>query len=364
MNLTQSNKPFLHIIGNGDVVQNRLWKTICEQGSQLDIFAPDNCCRYDLQEEDGVRALTTLLLQEEFGSEIVWIACPSSHHYQYVDLFQYRAPFLVVEKPIASNKEDLAAFEAYEKTEQRKKTFFLSYYMLEKALPLVFLKRPLPEYYKYLYFAEKKKGAPDQNLDNQLQLFAKCYQRFASLGKLKMISVEILEGEDNRPLPEGGQFFETFIHNMLIAAEFVGLPDSWDKCWFDSLEPPKQEDTAILLNGQKDGTAISLYLRNDEDWKPPEPESAKYGKRQCAELYYEHGKVLADFRTRTVRIKMDDSEISYQIGVKPEYMSPYAIQSDLVYHCFVQGKDPRTFDGLRNQIPVLKWMMQHYFGHR
>lgn len=344
-------RPALYIIGNGDVVKNRLIGAIRKRDERANTPSWSSFQVHDLEGVDGAKSVTSLFGQKKWGTGIVWIASPSDTHWDYVDVFRHKVPFLVVEKPIASSEEEILAFEEYVQTEQRNKTFFLSYYMLEKALPLIYLKRPLAEYKKYLFF----------HGENEVT-FSDCYRDYSKLGNLKSICVKILEKEDDRNLPNGGQFVETFIHNLLIAAEFVGLPDRWEQVEIDFGGEPIAEAKHIQLKAQKGPTSIELLMRKDNNWIQEKKYQGKKdrGKVQTAKLVYEKGSIDADFDTRTVELKFqEDNEIIYTIEVKEEYKQPYMIQSDMVYECFVEKLNPSGFDGLRNQIPVLKWMMQY-----
>ncbi len=279
--------------------------------------------------------------EEDFKDAVVWIETPSDTHLYYLELLKKRAGFIAMEKPIVSNINDLILLKDFISSENRKKVFFLSYYILEKALPLTFLARPRDFYLKYF----KDTG-----------ILEKYYQMFLTAGHLKSIEVELVEDKDERHLPAGGQLIETFIHHCLIASLFAGLPDTWDVRKFNNPDPTDTANSRINLFALgSQGEKIELNLIKGFDEKHP-------AKKQHARLVFDNAVIEADFVARTAKITSTSTGESVKVGLADEYAGRYAVQCDMVYRSYADHIDPSDIDGLYHQIEVLEWMLSGRLG--
>lgn len=342
------------IIGAGDVVQNRLFPALVNsphlQSNNIRIFAKDANPELELefakQRElhpdckglpEKVEPIDNLPAGELESPTIVWIATPSDAHFEYVERFSKNATLLVVEKPMTNNLSDLEKYEQYIQTPEMNKTFFLSYYLLEKALPLAYLKSSHRFYEYYLYC--KNIWHPNLTLYDIPNIFKK-------LGELKFFHMTIQEESDYRTLPEGGQLLETFIHHCILASLYVGLPNTWeDVHWNISSKDLNASDIKIYLQAKSNqGVDISLSL-------------VKGSKRktQGAVLEFEHGYIFADFDKKEIELSFNDGR-SYIVGVKDEFKNKYTIQTNMAYTCAELGFPPATIDGFTNQIDIIKWL--------
>lgn len=148
-------------------------------------------------------------------------------------------------------RDDLSVLDGVVNSDRRKRIFFLSYYLLEKALPLMFLRRPRAFYLKYL----------DGDVGSFLQMYLKA-------GVLRELSVGFVEAGDDRRLPEGGQLVETMVHHCLVASLFVGFPQGWGLVRFRRdelygkmlvLEADFDRKTAKITD--RDGNAVEVSVK-------------------------------------------------------------------------------------------------------
>ncbi len=348
------------ILGNGDVVQNRLRPRLVERHCNFQI--------YDLNRDKDVEPIEPGKLGSDAKSySTVWIETPSFVHLYYLlILLRSDAGMIVVEKPITSQRNELSVVKGLIESDDRKRIFFLSYYVLEKALPLIYLKRNYMRIYeKYIYI---KKGSTTFFLENEndkkyeeherkwQNIKRELFEKVHELGRIVSLDVVLNEGDDKRDWANnyniyGGQLFETFIHNVLIATYFVGSPGTWK-------EPKLISDnnyTKFKLSafGQQ-GEKINLCMKK-----------GCRDKCRYAEIKCKHGTIFADFDKETAGVKLkktDENSVEetpindYIVGIRDEYRKQYAVQFDLVNECVQRGLSPSGIDGLQNQIETIEWL--------
>ena len=342
-----ATKYHMIILGNGDVVKERLLPAI------KNCVNSDNCSYDTLPKKDNAfdnlnqkqinekcKDFCNRIKANTSKNAIVWIETPTPSHRYYIEqLLSLPLPLIVVEKPIANTVEDLNFITTLiQKPGNRPKLFFLSYYLLEKALPLYYLTTNNSLYEKYLDIEDKP------SLYNWRQ----------RLGHLNSISVHICEGPDSREwafdTSTGGQLIETFIHNVLIASLFCGLPSTWDKnaAWKHKESSNASETTTIELNAKKKATDIHLLLKKNA---PIEEQ------KRTVEIIFANGTITADLSAQSATITFADINSECNIKVNDIYNKKYHIQLDLVKR--VHSKECRSdeVDGLTNQIEVLKWLL-------
>lgn len=341
---TETKKAGRHhvIIGSGQVVEQRLLPALLKsnvQRNQVTLLSRDKdrqICGVTVRDITGQEE--KLLSEEASDQTIFWIETPSYAHMYYVHLLLPQdTGLIVVEKPATVLPEELRQLQRIAGSEHRSKLFFLSYYMLEKALPLVHLNRRLPFYERYL---------DCRDWDN-------LWENYRGLGDLREIHVSIREGMDDRTwvsdLRSGGHLLETFVHNMLIATEFAGLPETWD------VSELKQENGAgnwcrIKLSARANGVGIFLTMvKND-------PKYDKNMQRNAC-LEFENGIVRANFDTGVVTLEDRKKRVRASLSTKQAFREKYQIQVDMVNRCFSEKLDPNLIDGLENQPQVLQWLM-------
>ncbi len=339
----QDKRPKMFVIGCGDVVQNRLYPALLrsENAESVSVYdlesggrQPSYCQSLPTEE-----AICGQIRKQLDSSSIIWVETPSFAHIRYVkELISSKAALIVVEKPIAVSEADLAEVEALlEDEEKRSRLFFLSYYVLEKALPLYYFEHANTGYIKYLDIEDR----------DVLQ------NRRALLGALERIEVDIIEGADGRQWvnqPEnGGQLLETFIHNMLIASIFCGYPQDWKDVILEQSGP---EDAVchIRLTARRDNIQIVLNMVKNA---PQEQQ------RRGAKLTYANGTVETDFDTKVLTAHIDLLDMDSTIAVKQKYTGKYHVVVDLARRVSEGKCYAEDVDGLPNQIPVIRWLLEH-----
>jgi len=334
------------IVGAGDVVLNRTLPAMLKNSNahKLSIYSIEKLTnKYEPENATFIKIIDTKSTLESIRKcNIAWIATPSDTHLFYMEKLIKNNDFIVVEKPITVIPAELKAIDAIVNSIDRERVFFLSYYMLEKALPLVYLANQNEFYRKYLSIT-----CSDVELQNTL----------LNLGKLKAINSHIIEGLDARAWihkeDSGGQLLDTMIHNVLITSKFVGHLGLWDKCWleqgdFSECEGYKSPNF-INLKGQASGVEIDLIVS-----KNPKVEHTLH---KGAALVYENGEITADFTKQNVIIKTNNTNQFIEISIKEGYMGKYDVQVDMALSCFKDSINPGQIDGLHNQLETIKELL-------
>lgn len=330
------------IIGNGDVVNDRLLPVLKKlfPDSPLDIYSPDvECDSFQQTHSKHQISESTPDIKDIAKASIVWIATPSYAHLRYVQML---APFhtqIVLEKPITSMAVEIPVLKSIRLTEIWSNIFCLSYYYLEKALPLTYLTKPYQAYRKYLCVKDKNDVCVK---DEQLQ------SSYSSLGKLKGVTVFILEGPDKRDWSNkaefGGQLLETFIHNVVIASTFAGLPHSWINTEWRSTS----STVHIELLATSAGASIHLIMAKG---------CSKENQVRGARVEFDNGLILASFETKEALILHRNDSTPIRIAVSPEYKQNYSVQTDLAISCFRNAALPSLIDGSVGQIDIIEWLL-------
>jgi len=327
----------LRIIGNGDVVKKRMYPALLAADA-----TPDSIKIYDLGDPVGSSdtlclrsseaALTREVIKELDSKSVVFVATPSYAHMSYLEaLLATKARLIVMEKPITCKREELDQIEnLISDGDIRDRLFFLSYYILEKALPLTYLVSDNEEYAKYLDIDDK------QSLHNWR----------LRLGALKNVTVDITEGEDPRAWTydpaHGGHLVETFIHNVLIATLLCGLPTTWRDVKLS------QEPSRIHLTATSHNTKILLsMIKNAPEEK----------KKRTAVFSFAHGEIVLDFDECSAKVYFEDLDKTTRLSVKQRYSTKYHVQMDMVKTVATGEHLSDGLDGLLNQIPVLRWLL-------
>lgn len=358
------------VIGYGDVVKKRLRKALWAHFYNLKNKLYFNVAYYDpktigddyykkpfrrLHEnfyhlDDSTERTREDFKKDILRSNIVWIATPPSNHFKYLERYCRTNPLVVIEKPATVYRKEFEAIKTIRQVGQDN-VFYLSYYTLEKALPLTYLYRPLDFYEKYLDFHGKKRE----------ELLA----AFSSLGRVKRIDVEMIEGTDPRDWAfrqeEGGQLFETFIHPLCISRLVLGsLPPAGRLPGIKTIKDAEGRIVDISLNSVFAGCDINLHMQKEAD-----------KKSRSATLEYDNGLIMMDMDMRKLTMKQKGVTIA-QISIKEpfnkdykkeeffgeEYHSEYAVQLDMVMRCFGDKIVPSSVDCSDIQFDALDWLFE------
>lgn len=337
----KDKRPNAFVVGCGDVVQKRLYSALTGNADTKSVNVYDlatgaqnvDYCNYI----ENPTVLCEEIKRKMNENGVVWIETPTDSHVHYLKEFlDSKAKLVVLEKPISANLSQLEEVEQLLKNGSvRDRIFFLSYYVLEKALPLYYLTNFNPLYERYLDIED---GALLKNW------------RYL-LGVLHKVTVHVTEGEDRRAWvnedKERGQLLETFIHNVLIASLFCGQPEVWQQVNFaqNTLSGGAHE---ITLTAQNRKAAIDLYLKKNA----PEREC-----RRFVRLDFEGGFVTMDLDNQIAKLYFNNLDKYSTISVKPNFSQKYGVLADMVSRVAREECTSSEIDGLMNQIPTVRWLL-------
>lgn len=335
------------IIGNGHIVQNRLKPAIGKLTPAKIVAVFDVDQYHPKSEVCGYAKLRYFKISEDslkniHASNILWIATPSYTHIGYLSKY-INSIFIAIEKPLIVNQAELSILQQLRKSGLWNRVFCLSYYYLEKALPLTFLYNPHTFYEKYLDFHDSDR--------------VKVLSLFEKLGKVQDIQLTLCEDDDPRewvdtPL-HGGQLFETFIHlavltHMMCRAGDTLETDRWTI---------KNEGGHHMSYIQCEGHTKSKETHFDLTMGKFMP---KQQLRRGGILRFKSGEAHVDFDSQTVvaRIKGEEDE-TFTISIKEEFrLTKYSVQLDMVRRCYEDYIHPSMVDGVDLQIKALEWLFE------
>ena len=347
----------LVIVGAGDVVQKRLLPAIVADRNKTrdsknesrliqlgDVSTGNNSgiriYVYDKKPVGDIMSYKVEPVQEMFQKDwdkkhtIGWIATPSDTHLSYLVDMLWMMDYVVIEKPLVGSLKEMEAIHKILLSDDRNRIFCLSYYVLEKALSLVFLRRKYGFYRRYLKIAGGKEDI-----------------RLSSLGYLKTVQIGMIEDSDKRELPVTGNLLDSMIHPCLIASAFAGKPKGWTAVTVQQnkvLVNNVLVETIRLEATGKMGTKINFLVQKGFTEENPK-------KKQFAVLNFEKGMILSDFDKKRTKIVRDGGRIT-EISTREPFTKPYSIQYDLVKK-WVQGVvESRMVDGLYHQMEVLEFL--------
>jgi hypothetical protein len=277
----------------------------------------------------------------------------------------YRLP-LILEKPLCGpgQLEELrAALQDYGTSH----VFALSYYQLEKALPLVFVLTADASYLPYLHVTladSKAKPMP----------WTELCQGSLKLGRLRKVSGWLLEGIERSQITDerlwlldprhGGVAYELMIHLLVLTQVALtstgyfarGLLRSAQPAikWMHETQdvPPrvieKSWPTGLRIDTTVDDCSIELragkYVPSSE-------------AKRALTLTYAHGRIECDFDARTATIFDGNHNKRFTVGIRDTFEANYMVQMHLVRHFIDRGFWAWSrVDGLDAQLAALEWL--------
>lgn len=178
--------------------------------------------------------------------------------------------------------------------------FLISYYLLEKMLPLTYLFTRREYYLKYL----------TGDIEKAKQLHS-------SAGNIKSIGISIIEKEDNRSLASDLQWYETMIHPLIIASNILDCtPDRWQILKFES------DNTSWIINAKYNDTDINLLVVKSNDSEV----------KRISKIVYDNLNIVMDVDLKTLSIGQAS------ISINDKYKGKYSIIYDMVKHCYQDNK--------------------------
>lgn len=342
MEAIKKNKicPNMFVVGCGDVVTERLYPALLngKHAKKLKVYdlqgAPDRnipCIR--LKDEAAIGEAIDRCVTDK---DVVWVETPSFAHVSYVKrLLETDARLIVVEKPIAVNEKDLFDIEKLVKDPKvRKRLFFLSYYTLEKALPLHYLANFNNAYEKYL-------DIDDESFIKQWRIM---------LGALKSVKVNICEGKDERGWvnQNGGHLLETFLHNVLIASLVCGDLHKWTDIKYTEYKTNTGTDV-IELTAEYEHANIELHQ---------EKNASEQNCRRYAQFVFAQGRIDMDLDSKQATIFFEKMDKHSSLSVKQEYAGKYSVLTDMVARVADGECDAGKIDGYPRQIETIRGLMK------
>lgn len=335
----------ISIIGNGIIVQKRLKEAISK------LIPPRNVAILDVESFDkeieyiGKTKFQYFLISDDtmkhvLSSNILWIATPPHAHISYLNKYINNV-FIAIEKPLVTNNNELSVLKRLWSSDMWKNVFCLSYYYLEKALPLTFLYSPTTFYEKYLDFGGQTR-----------QYVLSIFEQF---GLLNSVELTLFEGDDFREWVDsvqyGGHMYETFLHLAVIARAVMGIDTDWGQPIWKIENKKNHYMSFIQCTGETERNHIHYDLRMGKFM--PQNELRRNGK-----LVFQNGTIEINFdRQELIGMLHDASKTSFIISTKELYTSTkYSIQVDMVERCFEENIQPSIVDGSDLQIKTLEWL--------
>ena len=288
------------------------------------------------------------------------IASPSPRHFAYAVALSNAGLRFAIEKPLSIYPDELRALR-----ENRAMfdpcMFALSYYALEKALPLTYLLSANHHYADFLCFATGAEAPVKIDRCDVTGLTA-------ALGPLESLRVDLLEGSARSPTgmqrrwteENGvrGLAYETMIHPLTVAQKLLSASGH-------SLSQFVPERSSGRSDEAREEGAVT-FLRLDgqvrSDTQASVGVTLTCGKYMPAHLLrrggttvFRNGVVSIDFDSRTCAVELSSGAVT-TISVSERYAFNYAVQMELVSRFFDQGWKGGRFDDLDDQLVVLEWL--------
>lgn len=378
----------VNIIGAGDVVAHRMVPAFLRDQGRLSprhllvhTLAPcDSLC--DLLVAKGVTVNVFAKDHSETAEDKiikrviatgapVIVASPSDDHFKYVTEFNSAGIRVAVEKPISTLPQEIGVF--LDRPELfRTNLFALSYYGLEKALPLTFL---LGANHHYVPFLDLD---GDIVIDGERSLHFEAAALMALLGPLRSVRIDLIEGMNRSPTAgrrvwterhgAQGLAFETMIHPLillqkLLAQQGLGLSAFAPEVTEGSSLKATTAGTVTFLRydglvaGRDHAIPVTLTCGKYAD---------KENEKRGGEAFYAGGRIAFNFNQKVCTVTLNDARQT-RIFVKPAFQGKYVVQTELMSKFFEFGWKDVRFDDFEHQMIALRWLLetklhrQHFF---
>ena len=337
------------IIGCGDVVKKRLRPALIRRQDIISyIFATDK----DEESKKYCKTAGEKKIMKEIrhysdDETIVWIETPSDKHVDYLKVLldeDTHCKLIVLEKPMAVSQDELDFIDDYIKKSGDDDIFFLSYYILEKALPVYMYYKINNAYKKYL---DIHKSVTGKLMEEKGATFFEKLPRKEDITKITVTLHEEVP-ESRKWIDEaGGQACETFIHNMLIAALFAGVPERWK---IDCYDRENNHLQAIAPGNSEEKRSYDVAIELD----------MKKGVKKYRKVVMEFAdgrKLIGDFDKEALYLCENGKE-KLAVNVRKKFRQKYAILTDLVARVANNECECDEVDGRINQIECLSWLIR------
>jgi hypothetical protein len=358
-----------YVIGGGEVSQSKLVPALEVLGvrrSEIVIFDSDERVVADWLAR-GYR--TELALGGTSGGRrrpvdpVTWvrrspgicvIATPTDDHVSLIKRLEPTGVHCVVEKPLTLSRTELASLKA--RPELLDAAFTLSYYSLEKALPVTYLFDSRPVLGERLRI-ESRLGESEEQITDRL-------------GSLSSVDICLLEGLERSPrglarawTESSGSLAdlgETALHPLMVAGHVLPL-ECRDLAWKDirvgHFGPRRNElasagramSPSFLSAVALSPCGASLRIRVGKYIHPTQ--LLRGGIAQ-----FEGGTVVFDFDAESCTVLLGDGEVAWTASTL-EPTAKYTTQMGLALDWIHSARSPRAFDDLATQY----WALDEWF---
>lgn len=312
---------YISIIGAGDNTKDRLLPNVIKDEDINDyrIYDLDNKFCMKKCFVGDMSTIDNKLLEDK--SEIFFVEVPPQYHLHYLELLlSSKTSLIALEKPACIDPYDLRRFYEIMASDNANNIFLISYYLLEKMLPLTYLFTRREYYLKYL----------TGDIEKAKQLHS-------SAGNIKSIEISIIEKEDNRSWASDLQWYETMIHPLIIASNILDCtPDKWQILKFES------DNNSWIINAKYNDTDINLLVVKSNDSEV----------KRIAKIVYDNLNIVMDVDLKTLSIGQAS------ISINTKYKNKYSIIYDMVKHCYQDKINPSLIDGRKYQLEIIDWLNQ------
>lgn len=357
-------RPNITIIGSGDVVENRMLPGLeaIYKPSQIAIVSPNINMEFkkDLLKKGilykQIHTTKDIVNFIKSRSSFAIIATPTQYHYEYMtSLYQNNIHF-AVEKPITHIKQHLVSLQ--ENDVIMENNFLLSYYWLEKALPLNFFLTLNPIYQELL-----KIQADDKKLDDiDANHISELHFLKLKLGKIKSIDIDLVEGDESDERAKwtfdtknGGMVFETLIHPITL---LCNLFDNYELIKFNKIEWLKsnKKNSSNITGANIEG------MHNNSIFKISLDKYQEESKKRGMNIDYENGNINLNLDNNTCIITSKDNK-KITITINEEFSEKYEVQMILLDK-FIQNQykwSGHRFDDYPSQVDILNFLYDQLF---
>ena len=301
------------------------------------------------------------------------IATPPDSHLYYLSMLQLKGLRFAVEKPISVFEPEIRLLLSPAGDTLFADGFAMSYYTLEKALPLTYLYQMNPVHRNYLDIRLQREGAAQPVFE--LPWNEVMDQDAAPL----RVTLLLLEGQERSPGSAtgrawtedpylGGLFYETAIHALAVLQKVLGTLEGLQ---LDALQALVSEGALnarsasfVVLGGR----AASGEGKGEGEGTQVQIAVGKYMPaalcRRGVLIEYAQHMVLCDFDQQRLRVlpraaDSSSSPMRLEIQVREPYRSRrYAVQAGLIRTFFEHGWRGLRYDDFEGQRQVLKWLVQ------
>ncbi len=373
----------INIIGCGDAVLNRMLPALLDgpssiQPTHIKIFSTELDDRKRLKDikkfknieffcpkgsiDDQQDAIVKECISQ--NSPVI-IATPSDSHYFYLTKLAAAGLPVICEKPLVRFTNEIK--NVYGNADLYKENLFaLSYYSLEKALPLTYFFQLNSAHLPFLKFT----GINELAIGSQQAALANILDE---LGRIEEIDLYLHEGTERSP--EGTtrlwterpneHAFETLVHliiltNKILKSYSISLDDLKLDCVKGSCQEASTSGatTYLRLTNWGSGEISTSDLRSPYVSLACGKYMPEHLKKRGGTLKFLNGIIEVDFDKMSIVVKSHDRPA---FTIENRYSKKYWTLASLVNRFLHSGYEGARFDEFNEQIEVLSWMSSYKF---